>query len=196
MSLRASSGWPIACSGERYSGRPEHHAHRAQALRVRVRLEELGDAEVEQPRLLAAWARGEHHVLRLEVAVDDALVVDGGQTLGQLQHHPASALRGERAAPQVLEERLALGELHHQAGRVLRTVPKSMTRTTAGCSTLESRRASRRKRSLMPGCWPTSRRSTFSAHPAPQADLLCQVHLAHAATPEVTQHAKAFAQDE
>ena len=32
--------------------------------------------------------------------------------------------------------------------------------------------------------------------PSPEADLLRQVHLAHAATSEVTQHAEAFAQDE
>ncbi len=47
-----------------------------------------------------AGARGEHHVLRLEVAVDDALVVDGRQPLGELHQDPASALGGERSAAQ------------------------------------------------------------------------------------------------
>ena len=178
-------------------GGAQHHAHLAQALRVRVRLEELGDAEVQQPRLLARGGPGEHHVLRLEVAVDDALVVDGRQPLGELH-----AARGARAPvrrgplPRCWRRRLPLRELHHQAGRVAVTRPKSMTRTTAGCSTLESSRASRRKRSLMPGCWPTSRRSTFKATRAAQAHLLGQVHLAHAATPEVAQHAEAFPEDQ
>jgi len=36
----------------------------------------------------------------------------------------------------------------------------------------------------------------LQSHAPTEADLLRQVDLAHAATPEVTQHAEAFAQDE
>ena len=105
--------------GREIFGGSQHHPHLAQALRLRAWLEQLGDAEVQQTRLLSARTGGQHHVLGLEIAVDDPLVVDGPQPLGELEQHLPPALGRQRPVSQVLEERLALGELHHQACRIL-----------------------------------------------------------------------------
>ena len=77
----------MACSGRQVLGSAEHHAHLAQVA-VGLGLDQPRDAEVQEPRLLASRRAREEDVLRLEIPVDDALVVDGRQPLGQLVEQP------------------------------------------------------------------------------------------------------------
>ena len=72
------------------------------------------EAEVEdlQPAL-----PGDEDVLRLQVAVDDPLVVRGGQGLGQLHRVLHGLAHGQGARRQPLPQRLALEQLHDGVGR-------------------------------------------------------------------------------
>ncbi|MBS1152727.1 MAG: hypothetical protein H6Q89_4425 [Myxococcaceae bacterium] len=98
----------------------EHHPRLGDVVGGRVGVGQPRDSEVEQPRLfLEVGRRRQQHVLGLEVAVDDALGVDRGEALGELGEDPQRAIDRHRAQAQPRLERLALDELHHQAGEVL-----------------------------------------------------------------------------
>ena len=80
---------------------------------LRLRRRDLGQAEIQD---LDAAVRRDHHVAGLEIAVDDALVVGGGEGLGQrradlddpLDRHPTL---GDEAV-----KRLTFDQLHHEEG--------------------------------------------------------------------------------
>ena len=90
----------MACSGEMYCGVPT-------TMPVRVAtgpgspseaLLDLGDAEVEDLGRLRRSGPGEQDVVGLDVAVDDAELVGGGQRGGDLARDaPAQRRSGERA---------------------------------------------------------------------------------------------------
>ena len=74
----------------------------------------LRDAEVDDLHEVLVLALQEEQVLRLDVAVDDALRVRGGERRRGLRGDPQDALLGQlRLAREALGERLALEELHH-----------------------------------------------------------------------------------
>ncbi len=81
-----------------------------------VRLIDLGDAEVEQLRLLATeFVTCDQDVVGLDVAVNDALVVRRAQPVGQRQQHLHRLNRRQtQLAAQDRAEALALHQLHHQ----------------------------------------------------------------------------------
>src|SRR5215468_2031991 len=167
MSLRASSGCPIACSGERYSGVPS-----------------------TTPTWLSPFASGSgSSSFAIPKSSSRACSPRGpgvSTTFSGFRSRwmiPLSWMAARPSASCISTRRPRSGasgplprcwrSVSPSANSMTRQVaswdcPKSMTRTTAGCSTLESSRASRRKRSLMPGCWPTSRRSTFKATRRPR----------------------------
>jgi hypothetical protein len=94
----------------------EHHAGLGQPRRVALagRAHVLRDAEVHDLDEVLVLAAQQEHVLRLHVAVDDALGVRGAQRRRDLLRDQQDALLGQRAlAQQALGERLALEELHH-----------------------------------------------------------------------------------
>ena len=79
----------------------------------RALVDQLGDAEVEQLRQQPARARGDHHVRRLQVAVDDAVLVHAVHDLGEAleeRHHLVDRQRALVRDPPV--ERRAAHELH------------------------------------------------------------------------------------
>ena len=83
-SLRASAGWPRTCSGDMYATVPSSVPGCVSSVRSagcggsRLGLQ-AGQAEIED---LHAAVGGQEDVLRLDVAVDDALGVGGGQPVG------------------------------------------------------------------------------------------------------------------
>jgi hypothetical protein len=83
----------------------------------------LGDAEVEHLDLLdvdpADLGRAQEHVVRLEVAVDDAGAVGGGQGAGDLPGDGEHLGHRQRAAPDPLRQGFALEVLQHHVGRAV-----------------------------------------------------------------------------
>src|SRR5215472_15855020 len=167
MSLRASNGWPIACSGERYSGVPS-----TTPTWLRPFASGSGSRSLAMPKSSsrACSPRGDgvsttFSGLRSRWMIPLSWMAPSPSASCISTRRPRSGARGP--LPRCWRS------VSPSANSITRQVescdwPKSMTRTTAGCSTLERRRASRRKRSLMPGCCPTSRRSTFNATRRPR----------------------------
>ena len=83
-------------------------------MRVVARPRELGEAEVED--LDPPVARDED-VLGLQIAVDDALVVRGGEPLRDLARVVDRFARRQRAAHAAAAKRLALEQLRDDVGR-------------------------------------------------------------------------------
>ncbi len=88
-----------------------------------LRAADLGDAEVEDLRdiddAVLDLLRHEEDVLRLEVAVDDAFAVRGGERAADLAEDRHHAVERERAGLEVLRERRALEVLEHEVGRAV-----------------------------------------------------------------------------
>ena len=123
MSARASTASPSACSGDRYSGVPKMTP--AWVLACRLRLGDLGDAEVEDLHDVAlAVAFDQHDVLRLEVTVDDAGGVRVLERAQHLAHDAERARRGHWSGADRVGQRLAGEELHHQEQRALAGAPE------------------------------------------------------------------------
>ncbi len=77
---------------------------------------DLGEAEVED---LDASVASDEDVVRLEVAVDDALVVRGAETAGELRRDLGCLARRHRRAVDPLAQRLALEQLRDDVGCTL-----------------------------------------------------------------------------
>jgi hypothetical protein len=75
---------------------------------------DLGEPEVEDLEVPVA---GEEEVRGLQVAMQDALVVRGGQPITQLQRERDRPLGGQRAPQQTGAQRLAGEQLAHEVGR-------------------------------------------------------------------------------
>jgi hypothetical protein len=101
--------------GRHVGERADRHARHGHARRRRRRIvrtlggQPLGQAEVDDLR--EAVGR-DHHVLGLQVAVDDPNGVGLGQPLGDLRRNREHLLRRQRAACERLAKRLPLDELH------------------------------------------------------------------------------------
>jgi hypothetical protein len=78
---------------------------------------QLGDPEVEQ---LAEVIAGDHDVLRLDIAVQDARRVRVDQRFQQRPDQRERLRKRQRAAPQPVAQSLTLDELHRQEGDALR----------------------------------------------------------------------------
>jgi hypothetical protein len=75
----------------------------------------FGDSEVDDlDEVGLAVVRGDEHVGRLQISMDDPLVVDGLQTVRDLCGEAAGALDGEATALDDAIERVALQVFHHQ----------------------------------------------------------------------------------
>ena len=84
----------------------------------RARIEELRDAEVDEQD--PSGLRLEHHVIRLDVAMDQALGVGMGQRLQDRLGDLQRLVGGERPPPaQRVGERLAVHEGHHVIDQAL-----------------------------------------------------------------------------
>jgi hypothetical protein len=77
---------------------------------VGLRRERLGDAEVEQ---LHGSRLAEHHVVWLEVAVDHAGRVGGGERLGDAARDGDGFRHGQRPIAEPRSQRAPRDELHH-----------------------------------------------------------------------------------
>src|SRR5262249_33710382 len=87
------------CSGDMYCGVPRITPRRVIPSPLPPRLvRDLGEPEVEElDEVAVAAAVDEEHVVRLEVAVDDADRVRRGERVGHLRADVERALRSQRA---------------------------------------------------------------------------------------------------
>ncbi len=83
---------------------------RAVALHNRQRGSRLGDAEIQQ----LGTASGEDHIRRLDISVDNAGGMRGGQRASHLDPVAKGLLQGQFSARQPARQGLALQILHHQ----------------------------------------------------------------------------------
>ena len=113
-SVRASTSWPRACSGDMYSGgaddesRDRRQVRRGAAAGAAKLLGQLGDAEVEHLDVAVA---AQHHVLGLDVAMDDALFMRGGERGTGLDGDVQATARLEAAARHRRAQRFAFDQL-------------------------------------------------------------------------------------
>jgi hypothetical protein len=91
-------------------------ARGAHGLGVQAGVGELGQAEVEQ---LHHPVAGQEDVLRLEVAVDDAPLVGGGEAVRDLGRQLDRLAHGQGAPLQTRPQRLALQKLGDEEGLAL-----------------------------------------------------------------------------
>ena len=89
----------------------------ALAASLRLVSQQLGQAEVED---LDVAVPGHHHVLGLQVAVDDAGRVGLAEAVGNLKRDIEQAPGRQRSFVQELPQRLALDELHRDVDRGVR----------------------------------------------------------------------------
>ena len=122
MSLRLSAGFPwparAPCRPPCRGSRPWRHRRRGDGRRrrggrcaVAVRPPRLGQPEVEH---LGDTIGAKLDVGRLEVAVDDPLLVRGFERLGDLPRDGQGLIERDRAAGDALRQVLALDQLHDQ----------------------------------------------------------------------------------
>ena len=114
MSTRRSvSLRPAACSGAMYSGVPNTEPARVSRGPAAVAARrgcDLRDAEVDDlDEVGPALAIDEEHVLRLEVAVDDALVVRGAERARDLRGDVGPRAAGGNGAPCLIARRQRRG---------------------------------------------------------------------------------------
>ena len=74
----------------------------------------LGEPEVQN---LREAVLGDHDVLGLQIAMDDAGVVCPSKPVGDLHREIEEPLHGERSGGQQIAQRLALDELHRDVGK-------------------------------------------------------------------------------
>ena len=128
--------------GRHVADRAEHHARqrvrRRQWLRGRqrrgagdrrLRLRELGQAEVEN---LHPAVVGDEEVLRLEVPVDDPLLVRRRQPVRDLDGVLDRLADRQRAGGQTLAQRLAFEQLGDEVRRAVDGVPMSYSARMLG----------------------------------------------------------------
>ena len=120
-SARASTGRPTSCSGAMYAGvpiiAPTAVSGRAVFVRAGSALaHELGDAEVEE---LDATVDGDEQVVGLDVAVDDARPVRGGEPARDLGGDGERGAHRQRTAGEPRAQRLALEQLRDQVRHAL-----------------------------------------------------------------------------
>ena len=147
----------------------------------RLAPDDLGDAEVGDlhPALLV-----QQDVLRLDVAVDDALVVGVLQRLADLRTMASASSRRESAGPQQLPQVHAVHVLHQQVVADRRPAPKSCTATMFGWFSRASAWASRANRSAKPRVAARLAGQDLQRHQPVQLRLARLVDRPHAAPAE------------
>ena len=169
--------------------------HVARAGRGRVGLRELGETEVED---FDALVGGDEDVLRLQVAMDDALVMRGGKPAGEL-HRVREGLADEkpracrvRSRPLVagrkpVAQRLALEQLRDDVRRAV------VLADVVDIQNVRMVQRGRRARLLLeagqtPAVPGERGRQHFDGHIAAQAGIADTVDFAHPARPEQSEH--------
>ena len=128
MSERASTAWPRTCSGRHVADGADHEALAVsvESLRqcrgvARIHLGELGEAEVED---LDPPVLGHEEVGGLEVAVDDAPLVGGGEAAGDLLRVIDGLAGRQGPGGEDLAERAALEELGDEVRSAVARSPR------------------------------------------------------------------------
>ena len=185
--VRARVG-PLAAQlfGRKIDGRADDHAD----LRHGLAGLGAGDAEIQQ---LDLPARGDLDVVRLDVAVDDAVLVDVFEGLADFLEHVERLVERELAQlADALGERLAVHVLHDDAGLALaldEVVERGDVRV------LEARLDARLVEEALDGAEAVARvRQRLDRHHAVDLRVDGPIHLSHPALAEVIDHA-VFADD-
>ena len=134
----------------------------------------------------------EHDVGALEVAVDHAGLVGGGERGGHLLDERQGVLAGAAARAVEAARRASRRRAAPSSGTSSASWWKtSKMRQTLGCVTLRARWTSRRKRSIVRGSFATSGRIVFSATRSRRTWSSRLVDLAHAAARDEADDAEA-----
>ena len=115
MSVRASTCWPRACSGDMYAAVPTTvpaSVLTPSCVRVRTRWPDSGELRQTEVQHLHDAVRPEHHVLRLDVAVDDPGRVRDAQGGRHLNGDVERLTQRELRRGEPLPEGLPLDVLH------------------------------------------------------------------------------------
>ena len=179
MSERASTGWPCACSGERYAAVPSTAAVCATVSAVAVI---AGDAEVRDLHLAA---RVQHDVARLDVAVDHALRVSGLERATHVHRDVRGAIGHDApAAGQELGERPAFHVLHDdEVHAVVRARVEDRHDVLVGDPRRRLRLATEALDELV--VLGEARREELDRHLAAQDGVVTEEDLGHAASSEL-----------
>ena len=151
--------------------------------RVRVvfgRRDELGQAEVED---LHEAVLGDHHVFRLQIAMDDSLLVRGGEAVGDLRGDVQDAAVRRRPAAQQRPQVRSLDMLHDDVRRAA-VGADFMDGDDVGM--IERRRRAGlagEARQALPVAGETLRKD-FDGHRAAQRRIARVVDFSHATRPE------------
>ena len=116
MSVAVVIGPPVNCSGAAYSGvsaRPALASERRGLARVRLSLEQLCDAEVEQ---LDFAVVADEHVRRLDVPVHDQVGVGVGDGREYVEEQADPGLEAEAPFVAVPIDRRTVDVLQHEIG--------------------------------------------------------------------------------
>ena len=122
VAARTDLGEAEALLGRHVAGGAEHQSvlgHRRDVAREPF---DLGEPEVEHldgDAVRPVAPALEEDVLRLEVPVDDAGLVRGGERIGDPRAEPGREIDRHRVSRHALRQRPALEELHHQVGRAV-----------------------------------------------------------------------------
>ncbi len=141
---------------------------------------QLGEAEVEH---LDPPVRGEHHVVGLEVAVQDPLAVGGGHRVDERDREREDALGREAPRGDRLAERLALDVLHRQEAQPLGLLDRVERHDPGVAERGDRPRLALEARDLL-GVRGHLRRQHLEGDPAVEARVVGEVDLAHPARAE------------
>jgi hypothetical protein len=181
MSVRASS-----CLSERLLRR--HVVDRAEnhpllrderggiGARRRLHPDALGDAEIEHLHARAA----DDDVVRLDVAMDDAMLVRFGESIGDAASDAADIRLRQRAARDEGRERLAFDELHHDERAPFRFLERMDRRNVRVVELRGGSRFAPHARDCF-GVRSNLLREDLDRDVAAEARVLCPPDLAHAA---------------
>ncbi len=149
--------------------------------RARSGFEEFGEAEIEQLDLTLV---GEHHVFRLEIPVDDAVLMSVSQPVGDRCADLQPLLQGQASIGENLAQGLPFDQLHHQE-RVTVGLADLVYHGDVGM--VEGRRCLSLALEPQPalGIGSQGSRQHLDRHLSAQLGVLGPVHLSHAALAEL-----------
>ena len=191
MSARLSTGLPRACSGLMYAAVPRmspslrHRRRRDRRRHARGSATAAGDASIAfaspKSSTFTVPSGADLDVRRLQIAMDDALLVRGFERFGDLLRDRQRLVERDRALRDAVGERRPFDQLHHQRRRAVGSFQAVDGRDVADGSARRGLRASRWNRASRSASAATDVRQDLDRDCALQVRVGGPIHLAHPA---------------